>query len=503
MSSNEADDDATGPRPSSPPVGPPSKLPDRWQLMICRDDGFTTHDLSDSGPVTIGRSSGCQVVIDHPSVSRVHATLSLGPRIVLADNHSRNGTVVEGEKLEPRAQKVVAPGELIQFGAVMAVIQKLSSPRAPRTLLTHGYFEARVQEERARCTRRGGSFVLLRVSFDKAPAVQTEAVLLETLRAHDVVAQYAPSEYEILLDADPAALSGLLERVRTVARLQGLSARAGFARYPQDGSSVDDLLGAANAAVRGNADGPITVEAGDMSDSPMGGLSELVARVARSSISVLILGETGAGKGFLAEAIHHQSPRADRPFLQLSCAAMPETLLENELFGHERGAFTGAVANKRGLLETAEGGTVFLDEVGELPFTTQGKLLQVVEQRMVMRLGALVGRPIDVRFVSATNRDLEAEVERGTFRRDLFFRLNGVTLVVPPLRERKKEIVRLARSFAARPQPRPRFGPSKPTLLSPGSDHHRGVGRHVRFSNSAQASRRRRSAASGLSGMAE
>ena len=183
------------------------------------------------------------------------------------------------------------------------------------------------------------------------------------------------------------------------------------------------------------------------SGSAMERLLGLRDRVAQSNISVLLLGETGAGKEVMAESIHRQSPRRNAPFLRLNCATLSETLLESELFGHEKGAFTGAVAPKPGLLETAHGGTVLLDEVGELPAALQVKLLRVLEERQVLRVGGLKPRPIDVRFISATNRDLQAESEEGGFRRDLYFRLNGITLVVPPLRERIGEIATLAREL--------------------------------------------------------
>jgi transcriptional regulator with PAS, ATPase and Fis domain len=179
---------------------------------------------------------------------------------------------------------------------------------------------------------------------------------------------------------------------------------------------------------------------------------------------VLILGETGVGKEVLAAKVHNLSPRANKPYLRLNCAALSETLLESELFGYERGAFTGAVGTKQGLLETADGGSVFLDEVGELPMATQVKLLRVIEERVVLRVGGLKPRPLDVRFIAATNRDLEAEIMRDSFRQDLFFRLNGATLVIPPLRERVDEIPVLARAFlenAAR-----QVGLAKPPAIS-------------------------------------
>ncbi|HZL17265.1 MAG TPA: sigma 54-interacting transcriptional regulator [Polyangia bacterium] len=174
----------------------------------------------------------------------------------------------------------------------------------------------------------------------------------------------------------------------------------------------------------------------------------LAERAAAGTINVLIAGETGVGKELLAESVHRSSPRRDGPYVCLNCAALSETLLESELFGHERGAFTGSVQAKPGLLETAAGGTLFLDEVGELPLATQAKLLRVIETRQVTRLGSVRPRHIDVRFIAATNRDLEAEVKRGTFRQDLYFRFNGITLTIPPLRVRVGEIRHLVELFA-------------------------------------------------------
>jgi two-component system response regulator AtoC len=178
-------------------------------------------------------------------------------------------------------------------------------------------------------------------------------------------------------------------------------------------------------------------------------LDELARCVAVGSISVLLIGETGSGKEILAETIHSYSARADKPFLRLNCASLSETLLESELFGYERGAFTGANQGKPGLLEVADGGTVLLDEIGDMPQSLQAKLLRVLEDRKVTRVGGLRAKPIDVRFLSATNRDLEADIRRGSFRADLYYRINGVHLRIPPLRERRTEIESLARFFVA------------------------------------------------------
>jgi two-component system, NtrC family, response regulator AtoC len=176
----------------------------------------------------------------------------------------------------------------------------------------------------------------------------------------------------------------------------------------------------------------------------------LVARVAALDTTVLIQGETGTGKELVARAIHYASPRAERPFVAIDCAALPESLFESELFGHERGAFTGAVGSRRGLLETADGSTCFLDEIGELPLGLQAKLLRVLQERVLRRVGGNEPLPVNLRLIAATNRDLRKRVEDGTFREDLYYRLNGVTIAMPPLRERGADIPLLAHDFMQR-----------------------------------------------------
>jgi transcriptional regulator with GAF, ATPase, and Fis domain len=175
-----------------------------------------------------------------------------------------------------------------------------------------------------------------------------------------------------------------------------------------------------------------------------------LSRVAPTDSTVLIHGESGTGKELVARAIHRNSPRSAKPFVPINCAAIPEGLLESELFGHERGAFTGAVTQKKGRLELANGGVAFLDEIGELAPALQVKLLRVLQEREFERLGGTRSIPVDVRLIAASNRDLEDAVKSGTFRRDLFFRLNVVTLVMPPLRERREDIPMLAQYFVTK-----------------------------------------------------
>ncbi len=164
---------------------------------------------------------------------------------------------------------------------------------------------------------------------------------------------------------------------------------------------------------------------------------------------MLVRGETGTGKELVARAIHEASPRASNAFIIVDCAALPENLLDAELFGHTKGAFTGAIANRAGAIESADGGTVFLDEIGELPMSMQPKLLRVIESRMIRRLGESAHRKVDVRFLSATHRDLLTMVNAGEFREDLYFRLAVVPVLVPPLRKRPEDIEALVRHFMA------------------------------------------------------
>jgi DNA-binding NtrC family response regulator len=213
---------------------------------------------------------------------------------------------------------------------------------------------------------------------------------------------------------------------------------------------------------------PATVVIGDPITRALHAQAE---RVAQSTLSVLLLGETGSGKEVLAQSIHRASPRADGPFIALNCAALTESLLESELFGHEKGAFTGALQARPGLFEAAAGGTLFLDEIGDMPLSTQVKLLRVLEDRHVVRVGGRTPIAVDARFIAATHRDLEDEAERGAFRQDLYFRLAGITLDVPPLRARTGEIAELAQLFARRAgadlgrSPTPTLAPETLALL--------------------------------------
>jgi len=187
---------------------------------------------------------------------------------------------------------------------------------------------------------------------------------------------------------------------------------------------------------------------GMVGESPeLQAIFELVKKAAPTKATVLILGESGTGKELIAQALHEESPRRERPFIKVSCAALSETLLESELFGHERGSFTGAIGRREGRFELADGGTLFLDEIGEIPLSTQVKLLRALQQREFERVGGTETLKVDVRVIAATNRDLLTAVKSGRFREELFYRLNVVTITLPPLRKRKGDIPALVSHF--------------------------------------------------------
>jgi len=434
----------------------------RLWLTIIGDLGVQTQALPREGRLTIGRASDASIRIEDNSMSRYHAALVIeGDHYTVEDLGSLNGTVIGDRTLSAGEKVAVRVGESFVVGDSTLILQNTPPPDRPRRILSHSQLELCLESECTRANEGDAPFALARVELEVAAErdpgdtgrsdnaiSRLERVFATGLRQRDLLGTYARGVYEILfIGIERATAAPLLAELERQATQQGLRLRTALAVFPTDGRSPEELVDALSRLSRAARPGGRAEERGT---SAPDSVTPLVRRVAQSQINVLIFGETGAGKEVMARTLHELSPRATKPLVSINCAALSETLLEGELFGFEKGAFTGAAQAKAGVIESADGGTLFLDEIGELPIGMQAKLLRVIEMKQVQRLGAVRPRDLDVRFVAATHRDLDAEVLGGRFRQDLLFRLNGMSLVVPPLRERADEIEPLADLFLSR-----------------------------------------------------
>jgi DNA-binding NtrC family response regulator len=411
---------------------------ERVCLLVVGDEGVATIPLPASGSLVIGRSAEADITVDGSNLSRRHACLHLGTELRVEDLGSTNGTFVHGERLAPGGIAYLAPGGMFELGTTMFLVQ--GRTQTPRRVCSAELLVARVEA----AWERGEPFSIVRLGvLDKTdPKAPLRDVLLGCLRGGDVLGALGPNELvAFVLGPSRDEADRLAERMTSRAKTLGVTLRATVDAAPSQVADADAWLRGEPSA-RTFDPTPFV-----LASDAMRRLHALVDRVAASEVNVLLLGETGVGKEIFAERVHAGSPRANGPLVRINCAALLGTLLESELFGHERGAFTGATAAKPGLLELARGGTLFLDEVGDMAAPLQAKLLRVLEERAVRRVGAIESRPIDVRVVAATCKDLDGEVKHGRFRQDLFFRLHGVAIVVPPLRERREEIEPLTRAF--------------------------------------------------------
>jgi len=314
-------------------------------------------------------------------------------------------------------------------------------------------FERYLGEDLYRLERQGREMSLVIARPDDGDPLALLRAIAGRLRAVDSASMVDARSVGVLLPE-----LGVREAHAFAGELSTVGAgrvSVGIAAAPYDGIDAETVLAAARAACAAAGPGSVlrardateTIAAGSqrilVADPAMARLYDLARRLARSEIPILIVGETGAGKELAAAAVHAFSRRADQPLVSVNCAAIPDTLAESELFGHARGAFSGAIAARVGYLEAASGGTLFLDEIGELSPAIQAKLLRVLESGELMRVGETSGRTTDLRIVAATNRDLQRDVDDGRFRSDLFFRLGSARLELPPLRDRPRDIASL------------------------------------------------------------
>ncbi len=422
--------------------------------------GVRAVGLPPRGELVVGRSPTCAIFVEDEKASREHGILRVeGDRVEYVDRGGKNGSHVGGRKLEPRECVTLEVGDVITVGSTVLRFQHALPSPVP--LASASEFAARLETERA--SRAAFALIVLRIDRLQRATVadattattreillasEIEATFSEALRKGDLVSSAKGAAYHLLLpETDEAEANRVSAAVSLRLDRRGVGAELGLALFPRDGETLDELVAAAGRRVVVRARGRDARAPRATAPSAMSQLEPLVAQVAKSAISVLIVGETGVGKEVLASSIHARSPRASAPFLAINCAALSESLFESELFGHEKGAFTGADRAKVGLLEAAAGGTIFLDEVGEMPLGLQAKLLRVLERREVLRVGSVRASSIDVRVLSATNRNLESEIAARRFRQDLYFRLNAMTIEVPPLRKRVDEIEPLALRF--------------------------------------------------------
>jgi DNA-binding NtrC family response regulator len=417
-------------------------------ILVSGPDVHEAIALPDRGTLSLGRDDDADIRVPDASASRQHALLHVGARVEIEDLGSTNGTHVGATRIPPGQRVHLAVGQSVVIGGITLVLQQQYVRSAKPRVRSHGYFYDRLIEECARAEADAKATLgLLRVRLGVAADEERSVdVVAAALRPGDLLATYAPHEYEVLLPD-----SGL-EKCREIATSIGkaltefgCAPRLGLASFPLDGASPGALMANACARARGSDDNaPIGAV---VCDAQMMALYQKARQAAKANANVLILGETGVGKEVLANFIHSESRRADKPFLKLNCAAVAETLLDSELFGHEPGAFTGANKSRKGLIQAADGGTLFVDEVGEMSLPMQAKLLRAAGQGEITRVGSTTVTKVDVRFIAATHRDLASDVKTGHFREDLYYRLAVFDLVVPPLCDRKSEIEPLARKF--------------------------------------------------------
>ncbi len=436
----------------------------RVSLVLYHRDGAKVVPLQLGQPVVVGRAFPADIVVRDIKLSRRHAMFTwYESEVTVDDLGSTNGTLVNGESVE---RAVIRAGDEVTLGSVSVSLHQLSPREAEaHSVESYDLFADKLEKEvlRARTFNRPLALVMLRAIGESAHVRHFLPRLRELLRPVDLVGLYGPGTLLVALPERPAESARRVAEAAVAIRVpSGARLLAGVADYPTCASSADELVAEARASARrAGESAPVQLrEASPLvaSASPsrivvlapkMRELYEMIGRVAPSTAPVLVIGETGTGKELVARALHEQSPREGKPMQSVNCGAIPPSLIESTLFGHERGAFTGADRRSIGLFEQADGGTVFLDEIGELSPQAQVALLRVLETKRVSRVGSASEIVVDVRVVAATHRDLEAMCQDGDFRMDLFYRLNTITLEVPPLRERTEEIAELVELFGS------------------------------------------------------
>lgn len=442
----------------------------RLAVVVHHENGAELGLLKPGVPLTIGRAEPSVLRINDRRLSRVHARFLLSDnRITVEDHGSKNGSWVAGRRIEKAFLEV---GDELRLGGLSARIHALG--RSGQSLRFEGdeAFRRAVDEEATRALQFHRPFALLvvrtaRSRRDGAPPSLEEHVHRWLERVHgqlrpvDRIAPYGSDAVQLLLPETGPEEAVRIARALAAPRGSGPLLVVGVSLYPGAASTVEELVELARAAAnRATPEHPVEVtstapwfDSSTVADgaliagAAMRELLETARQVSASRVPVILHGETGTGKEVLARFLHEQGPRRAQRLVRVNCGAIPKELVESTLFGHERGAFTGAGQLKQGVFEEAHGGTVFLDEIGEMPLAAQVALLRVLETGSFSRVGASKELTVDVRVIAATHRDLEAMVAAGSFREDLYYRLNAILLAIPPLRERMDELEPLVHRF--------------------------------------------------------
>ena len=435
-------------------------------LLVYHRDRVETVHFPPGGELTVGREDPADVVIPDSSLSRRHARFTLeGADVFVEDLGSTNGTRMGRRRV---TREVVRPGDAVTLGAIMIGVHVL--PAAHTSFLDlddHDSLRSAIDAEIARARFFGRPFALVTVRSREGRTghVQRWSPRVRgLLRPVDRIALYSNDTVEILLPEMTRIQATSLAEAIVLGAPDEPPLGAGIACFPGASSADEVLQQSRRAALSTDAETSVRVAepegARPFPVEPEEGSQEVIARSARlravvalarragrAVVPVLLQGETGTGKEVLARFIHAAGPRKDKPMICVNCGALPAQLVESILFGHERGAFTGAVQQQKGVFEAADGGTVLLDEIGELPAAAQAALLRVLESKRLTRIGSTREIEVDVRIVAATHRDLEAMVAAGTFREDLYYRLCVMPLEIPPLRDRREDIPQLTARF--------------------------------------------------------
>jgi DNA-binding NtrC family response regulator len=440
------------------PVTPsPAPVPRsaRFLVLLRGRGGVQVAELGPSAARIVGRAAPADLIVDDASLSRQHARIrGQQTGVLVEDLGSKNGTSCAGVPVE---RVLVKPGMEVALGSVVMVVREAHDVER-RGFDDFERFLSRIDDEllRARTFTRPMSLLMLR-ALTPEPSDAWRLRVRAELRPIDTIAVYAPGVLSILLPELGPAETRFIAQTLVRKHADEPSLVCGAASLQQGAQTSHALIEAASSASRAaTLARPVVLADASASDAEleplvvnpaMREIYRLARRVASHPAPLLILGETGTGKERVARHSHDAGVRRDKPFRAINCGAIPASLLESVLFGHERGAFTGASDTHKGVFEEAHGGTLFLDEIGELPLVAQAALLRVIETKQLTRVGGTRAIDVDTRIVSATHCDLDAMLANKTFRADLYHRLNLLTVRVPPLRERQDEIEPLALRF--------------------------------------------------------